>query len=175
MEPTPLLTFRRIDLARDADVAADNHRAASVATFGNDHSYLGKSKYLQWLERRVEEFPDGCVIAWLNSQCVGQLELEVPYGLGRGYIDLFIVTSPFRGRGFGRLLNDYAERYFHAWEAKRVELHVSPDNERAVNFYRKLGYRFVRADEGQSKLWKMAKLLAQPVPPPDKAGRSSGG
>lgn len=154
----PLLTFRRIDLARDGKLAAANHLAACMATYGDPARYEGERNYLNRLRQEIEEYPDGCVLAWLGERCVGQLELQVPYGSERGYVNLFIVTEPFRRRGFGRRLNEYAERYFRAWEASLVELHVSPTNHAAVSFYRAIGYRVVRDD---GALWKMAKTLVR--------------
>ena len=157
---TPTLTYRRIDPVADAAVAVSHHYDACVASFGDDSRYEGRERYLAFLRRQVEEFPDGCVLAFERGQCVGQMELQVPYGLAVGYVNLYYVTPPFRGRGYGRLMHEYAERYFRSWEASRVELHVSPTNERAVAFYRGLGYRFVAADEDpMTKLWKMCKEL----------------
>ena len=164
MSPThalsPTLTFRRIDPVADAALAARHHYEACVASFGDDSRYEGREKYLTWLRRQVEQFPDGCVLAFERGRCVGQMELQVPYGLTVGYVNLFYVAGDYRGRGYGTLMHAYAERYFRSWEAGRVELHVSPSNGRAVGFYRKLGYRFIAADEDpMTRLWKMQKKL----------------
>jgi ribosomal protein S18 acetylase RimI-like enzyme len=156
---TPRLVYRTIDPEADASLLVRNQRDACVATFGDDLRYQGDQRYLAWLRDKVEEFPDGCVLAMLDDRCVGQLELQVPFGLAVGYINLFYVAPFFRGQGYGRALYAYAEKYFRAWEAKRVELHVSPTNERAIGFYRRMGFRFVRADEGGTALWLMAKSL----------------
>jgi ribosomal protein S18 acetylase RimI-like enzyme len=99
-------------------------------------------------------------MAYLGDDFVGQLELEVPYGLNVGYINLYYVAAPFRRQGYGRRLHDYADRYFRAWEADRIALHVSPTNKRAVGFYRKMGYKVSAAsDDPGVRLWKMTKEL----------------
>src|SRR3954451_3165509 len=89
-----LLTFRRIDPARDATLAVAHHLDACVASFGTDAGYQGDASYLKWLRARVEEYPDGHVLAYRRSDgtCVGQVELQVPYGLAVGYVNLFYVT-----------------------------------------------------------------------------------
>jgi ribosomal protein S18 acetylase RimI-like enzyme len=159
---SPTLTYRRIDPAADAALAARHHFEACVASFGDESRYEGREKYLAWLKRQVEQYPDGCVLAFEKDRCVGQMEMQVPYGLAVGYVNLFYVTPEFRGRGYGTLLHQYADRYFRSWEARRIELHVSPTNERAVGFYRKMGYRFIAADEApMTRLWKMAKVLGE--------------
>ena len=153
----PQPTFRTINAELDAELVVANYRDTSRASYGRDPSDRAIRAYLPWLRTRVEEFPDGHVLAFLGDACVGQLELQVPYGLTCGYVNLFYVTPPFRGRGFGRALHAYAERYFRSWEATRVELHVTKTNRRAVRFYRTLGYRLTGIGRDQ---WKMSLQLA---------------
>lgn len=168
------LTYRRIDPDADADLVVGHHREACIATFGDSwrSRYEGPQRYLQYLRAKVEEFPDGCVLACLGGgggggdagkeTCVGQMELQVPYGLAVGYVNLYYITPSFRRLGLGRLMHrEYAERYFRAWEAERIELHVSPTNARAVRFYRRLGYEVVGVDGSPvAPLWRMAKAAS---------------
>ena len=157
---TSTLTYRTIDPSADAARVVGHQRDACVATFGNLKRHQGDERYLAWLAAKVEEFPEGFVLAFHGGRCVGHLELEVPYGLTTGYISLYYVTPPFRGMGLGRRMHqDYAERYFRSWEATRVELHVSPLNRRAVGFYQRLGYRFVGGEVPTAPLRRMAKVL----------------
>lgn len=157
---TPAVAFRTIDLASDADVVAANHFDACVASFGNgpDFRYEGRERYLRWLAGRIEEFPDGHVLAISEDDgtCVGQLQMQVPYGLAVGYVSLFYVTPPHRGFGFGRRLQARAERYVRSWEASTIQLHVSPSNAPAGAFYRAMGYRASRVE---GRMWRMVKAL----------------
>ena len=153
------LTFRTIDSARDARLAFAHQLDACVATYGDAKRCQAPLRYLEWLRGKVEEFPDGCVMAHLDHRCVGQLELHVPYGLTVGYVNLFYVVPEFRGLGYGDRLNEYAERYFRSWEARRVELHVSPINERAVRFYLRRGYTFSEPRDRGEALRLMSKVL----------------
>jgi ribosomal protein S18 acetylase RimI-like enzyme len=56
-------------------------------------------------------------------------------------------------------MHEYVERYCRSWEAKKVELDVSPINQRAMGFYRAIGYRLTAASE-RTHLWRMSKALA---------------
>ena len=159
MIAAPTLTWRRIDPDADAELVVSARRDACVETFGDDAHFEGARQYLATLRDKVDEFPDGHVIAFLDGKWVGQLELEVPYGKSVGYANLYYVAPAFRGLGFGRHLERYAERYFRSWEADRAELHVARTNERALGFYQAMGYRLVPSPAGGSGLWLMAKAL----------------
>ncbi len=154
-ETSSALTFRTINPDADRALVLAAYRQTHRASFGDDQACSAKS-YLPWLRARVEEFPDGHVLAFLGKRCVGQLELQVPYGLTVGYVNLFYVAPPFRGQGFGRALHERAERYFQSWQAERIELDVSATNTRAVGFYRHLGYRLTRVE---GRLWRMIRTL----------------
>jgi ribosomal protein S18 acetylase RimI-like enzyme len=159
----PTLTFRRIDPVRDAKLAVAHHLDACVASFGTDARYQGDASYLRWLRARVEEYPDGHVLVYrrCDGACVGQLELQVPYGFTAGYVNLFYVTESLRRQGYGAALHEYAERYFRSWEASRIDLHVSPANEAAVGFYRRMGYKLARVDPRRpGSMWLMSKALS---------------
>lgn len=169
----PPLTFRTIDPNGDADRCVADHRDASAATFGPGRPYEGRASYLRSLREGVAVYPDGFVLAFDGTRCVGHLELQVPYGADVGYVNLFYVPPADRGRGVGALLHAYAERYFRSWEATAVELHVGPENVRAIRFYRRLGYAFApepaptgRAARRASRMWKMTKRLGAADPHP---------
>jgi ribosomal protein S18 acetylase RimI-like enzyme len=165
---SPSLTLRTIDPVGDADRCAADHYDACVASFGESPRYEGRDAYLAWLRDKVDEYPEGFVLAYSGATFVGHLELQVPFGLPTGYVNLFYVAPEMRGRGFGQLLHAYAERYFRNWEVERTELHVSPQNIRAIRFYRRLGYKFSNEGNGSymtrdAKLWKMSKVLTAGV------------
>jgi len=160
MTPTIQLVYRRIDPAIDAELCLAHHQEACQISYGPGHAMPTQASYLPWLRERVEMYGDGHVLAFLDDgRCVGQLELEVPYGSETGYVDLFYVTPQFRGMGFGRMLNDYVERYFRSWEAREIELHVARTNTGALEFYRRLGYRYAPPDTRGNGLWRMIKAL----------------
>jgi ribosomal protein S18 acetylase RimI-like enzyme len=149
------LTFRTIDPVVDRALVVAAYRDTHRASFGDAQTSSIKS-YLPWLRSRVEEFPDGHLLAFAGKRCVGQLELQVPYGLSTGYVNLFYVAPAFRGQGFGCALHVRSERYFQSWQADRIELDVSATNTRAVGFYRHLGYRLSRVE---GRIWRMTRSL----------------
>jgi ribosomal protein S18 acetylase RimI-like enzyme len=153
------LTYRRIDPVADESFAYENYLAACVASYGDESHAISAKKYRSWLRSRVEEYPDGNVFALLDNAPVGQLELQAPYGLSTGYINLYAVAAPFRGMGLGRLMHAYVEKYFRSWEVRDIELHCSPNNVAALNLYRSLGYAFIKGDGRQ---WLMRRSIASP-------------
>jgi ribosomal protein S18 acetylase RimI-like enzyme len=153
------LTYRRIDPSTDTALAYQNYRETCMTSFGSARQCMTPAGYSLWLARRVEEFPDGHVLAILRGQVVGQLELQVPYGLDRGYVNLFYIAPPWRRLGFGRRLHDFAMRYFRGWEAEWIDLHVSPTNTPAVGFYRSLGYRVAEIEPGPRGMWRMERAV----------------
>ena len=155
---TPVVSYRTIDLGVDAELAVAHHRDACVCSFGDEARFQGRKRYLKWLESKVEEFPDGFLMAFVGERCVGQLELEVPYGLSSGYVNLFYVTEAFRGMGFGRAMHERGVKYFKSWEANEIRLHCSPTNLRALEFYRSLGYR-TRSRAADGSLLEMVKTI----------------
>ena len=158
MVEAPGLTFRTINPDNDADgeLAVAAYLDACRASYGNDSAFPGRRRHLAWLRSRVEEFPDGHVLAFDGGTYVGQLELQVPYGVTTGYVNLYFVAEAMRGKGYGRRLHEYADRYFRSWEATRVELHVSPLNQPALGFYRHMGYRLAKVE---GRLWRMARAV----------------
>jgi ribosomal protein S18 acetylase RimI-like enzyme len=151
------LQYRRIDPTINGDLAYSNYRETCIASFGHARRCLDAESYLRWLQQRVDEYPDGHMLAVLKGQIVGQIELQVPYGLDRGYVNLFYIANPWRRLGLGRRMHDFAISYFRSWEARRVELHVSPTNAAAVAFYRSLGYRLVMVEHEGSRMWRMER------------------
>jgi ribosomal protein S18 acetylase RimI-like enzyme len=165
MVPTPVpivdrsLRYRRIDPASDGQLAYAHYRETCIASFGAARRCISQSAYLRWLADRVDEFPDGHLLALLQGQVVGQLELQVPYGSDCGYVNLFWVAGSWRRLGLGRRMHDFALTYFRSWEARRIELHVSPTNHAAVAFYRSLGYRLVTAETNGDDVWLMERAV----------------
>jgi len=153
----PPITYRPIDPVRDRDLVTANYRDTCLASCASTEAVVG---YLPWLVRRVDEFPDGHLLAFIGDDCLGQLELQVPYGKSDGYVNLFCVTRGYRGRGFGRLLHERAEQYFHSWDATAIELDVHPANHRALRFYLSVGYVVRRREPTASgTMWRMTKTI----------------
>jgi ribosomal protein S18 acetylase RimI-like enzyme len=106
-----------------------------------------------------------------NAYCVLQVGTElVGYGLLRGWDEgyetpsLGIVIDPERqGRGHGRRLMEFLHEIARGRGARRIRLHVHPENVRAVKLYQSLGYVF---DGGAGAQWvgflELNPAVAQP-------------
>lgn len=74
--------------------------------------------------------------------CAGRMRpMPTYYGGGyAGYISDVFVDPSSRGLGIGRILVDAGVRWFRERDVLRLELHVVWRNERALQFYRRLGW-----------------------------------
>jgi ribosomal protein S18 acetylase RimI-like enzyme len=155
---TETLTYRTIQLPRDAARAVAFHADACRESFGEGDYQRRLERpehYLDRLAAGIEEFPDGHLLAFAGGKCVGQMELQVPYGLDTGYANLFYVAAAFRRQGYGRVMHARAEVYFRSWEARRIELHASPTNPAAMRFYEAMGYRVVGREGDMVRMRKV--------------------
>ena len=80
----------------------------------------------------------------------------IGYGMLRGWDEgyeipsLGIAIDPAQqGRGYGQRLMEFLHATARQHGAKRVRLRVHPDNHRAVELYRSLGYSFSGESDGQ--------------------------
>jgi ribosomal protein S18 acetylase RimI-like enzyme len=62
-------------------------------------------------------------------------------GHPRAYVDILVVASEAEGRGVGRALMDHVERWACERGFHEVVLDVFADNQRAIGFYERQGYR----------------------------------
>jgi RimJ/RimL family protein N-acetyltransferase len=95
--------------------------------------------YLSWLQDRIVEFPKGCVLARLDGSVVGQLESRLR-SAELGYVNLFYLVPEVRGTSLSAELHSYLVSTMRNVGVSRVQLTVSPTNQRAVGYYKKHGW-----------------------------------
>jgi ribosomal protein S18 acetylase RimI-like enzyme len=140
--PPGELSFRTIELERDAETAVAFRRDSYLCSFGTDEAFGGVAAYLAWLRDRIARQPLGQVHVWRGQQIVGQLEMVVQATTPpRGYINLFYLAPEWRGRGLSAALHQYALEFMRDGGASQVRLSVSPSNARALAYYRKYAWR----------------------------------
>lgn len=134
------MEFTTIDLEKDRETALKFRREAFRESFGATDSF-NEEDYLDWLQKKMNEHPEGIVFVRNNGRPIGQIDLSIREYRGRliGYVHLFYLEEEWRDRGLGMQLFDYAMRFFHERDITEFHLRVAPGNERAVAFYKKYG------------------------------------
>ena len=140
------LTFRTIDIPTHAAECVRFRRDSYACSFEDGLERFATENgsdgagYLTWLAERIREFPAGCVHAWLGDRIVGQIESRLRED-GSGKVNLFYLVPDVRGLGLGQQLHDHVVDVFRGAGVGILQLSVSVANQRALNFYRKLGWK----------------------------------
>jgi ribosomal protein S18 acetylase RimI-like enzyme len=100
------------------------------------------------LSRNLEEPPAGSFLFVAEDDSSGErcafLHLQTVTDYFTGHQNLHIgdiaVSRKFDGKGIGRALMAYAERFAREHRYERLQLNVFPGNERARKLYEELGY-----------------------------------
>ena len=97
-----------------------------------------------------------------EAQSAGLLDLDPLRGRGAGYgwISFLYLEPAYRGRGCGIQLLARAYTFFRAQGRRAVRLFAAEDNETALAFYRREGFREIGEERsGQGRLLLMEKKL----------------
>ena len=141
------LAFRDIDLEQHGALCTKIRAETFAVSFDTDALFWAEAGpqgefYLAALKERMEYLPGSCVHAWIGDDIVGMLELKPSArDSGVGYVNTFYLLPAFRGQGLTDALEDYIKDYFTGQGMTTVSLTVSPDNRRAVAYYRKHGWK----------------------------------
>ncbi|UFU01413.1 GNAT family N-acetyltransferase [Radiobacillus kanasensis] len=143
-----LLLFRTIDMKRDREKVIKYRKDSFRVSFGNLSGFGDEIEYLQWLEEKISLYPDGFVIAEMDNNPIGQLELSIREWNGKkiGYVHLYYLAPKYRGKGIGKELHRYARTFFESNRLMEYHLRVSPTNKRALRFYREIGLEEIGAE-----------------------------
>jgi ribosomal protein S18 acetylase RimI-like enzyme len=140
------LSFREIDLDRDAEICIQFRADSFVESFGSAERFYraagdGAKDYLEGLRAKNREWPGSCVHAWLDDRIVGQIEARREgTDSSRAHVLLYYLRPELRGLGLGEQLDAYVIRLCRAAGVSAATLRVSPTNSRAMAFYRKQGW-----------------------------------
>ncbi len=77
----------------------------------------------------------------LDGKIIGYLQYKLN-GVNKDiiWISQFVISSLYRGKGYGKRLFDEVKKIGRSLGYKRVELNCWSFNERAINFYKKIGF-----------------------------------
>ncbi|MDM5073848.1 MULTISPECIES: GNAT family N-acetyltransferase [Aeromonas] len=140
------MIIKEINLDNNYHFCVKARRESFYCSFGN---LIGFDKiicgYKNRIKMRLKTPGFHYYHVWLNDQIVGQLEFCSTWEkMNVGYIYLIYIEPQFRGSGLadelhGFILNKLLEAGCH-----QAVLSVSNTNKRAVSFYRKHHWRFLR-------------------------------
>ena len=134
-----------IVLPRDLQTCIAFRRDMYLASFGSldgldEEMGKGDALYVEQLEAKIAQVPEGNSHLWEGERIVGQAEMRFDDDPGAGYVSLFYLVPECRGQGLGRLLHEHAVSVFGARGMRAIRLSVSTRNAAAIAFYRKLGW-----------------------------------
>jgi GNAT superfamily N-acetyltransferase len=153
--------FRTIDVKKDRDTIVEFRKDSYLISFGSLERFGDENKYVERIAERAVKFPEGIVLIEENNNPIGQMELQiVSYeGTNIGYVNLYYLISEYRGKGYGKKLMDYSERFFRKHGMNEYHLRVSPNNHRAITFYVKSGMEKLQEEKDTHIVWRMRKSL----------------
>ncbi|EHH2556938.1 GNAT family N-acetyltransferase [Vibrio parahaemolyticus] len=139
------IAFRQISID-DLDLCVDARKDAYFCSFGH---YDGFDDFINgYRERIIErlETPEWFYIhIFVSGQFAGQLEFRsFSPEPETGYVHLIYLKSNFRGLGLAPKLQDYIVNVLFRAGCKRAVLSVSRTNTRALTFYKRHNWEFVR-------------------------------
>jgi ribosomal protein S18 acetylase RimI-like enzyme len=163
-----VLVFKPIDFDAHGDLCIAFRRDTFISSFGWDGFFAkdgdkGES-YLNRLRAHSSRFPDGNVHVWDDGAIVGQLEMRVLDDPRCGHVSLFYLVEQARGSGAGDYLQRYAMRFMRSQGVGAAQLNVSPTNARALNYYRKHGWKDCGLRPGRDDVHLMELIVTAATP-----------
>ncbi len=125
--------------------------------YGPAEAFDGVAYYRDALQEAAGE-PWAICEAMLGEERVGLLQLAVHRDADRGvgYIPFLYLRPEFRGQGLGIQLIGQAVSFYRMRNRDRLQLRVSPENQGALTFYRRYGFRELpEPPEGAHRLIRM--------------------
>ena len=110
--------------------------------FGTTYAANAANTEAQWRDRAAGRGPGRFVLAFVDGAAVGMAGAVVNAAGEFGLIAMW-VRPAYRGAGVAAALVEATKANATARGYSRVVLDVSPDNERATAFYKKLGFEFL--------------------------------
>ena len=143
--PTQLV-FRTIDLDKHFEIDYQFRKETYLASFGHADKHLSEDEYREWLSKRIRDYPQGHVHAWLGEDIIGQVlamprtDLS-PDNTLEGHVYGYYIAPQWRGQGYGFQLEAYVNDWFRQMGCHRITLSVSPANQTAMAFYTRQGWK----------------------------------
>jgi ribosomal protein S18 acetylase RimI-like enzyme len=159
--------FKTINLLADQNICINFRADSYQVSFGTTDEFYkedGAAKYLAWLEKLIQKYPNYCLHLWRNNEIVGQLEAQIQAhnpGEPTGYVNLFYIAPSFRGQGLGQLLDKTICSRFLDANLKIAKARVSKTNTNAIAFYQKQSWVIEMESPSDPRLWLIKKNLSE--------------
>ncbi|MBU4174500.1 MAG: GNAT family N-acetyltransferase [Actinobacteria bacterium] len=144
-----MVEIRKGTLADEEDVAV------LIRELGQELGITGDINPVSWYStlRKMLASPEWTfLLAEEGKKNVGLLILLILPSLYHGgntaAITELIVSEAFRGKGIGALLVEESKRIGRSMGCEELDVSVEVDNESAIGFYEKLGFKKKHADYG---------------------------
>lgn len=165
MGTVPDIKFDPIDLDLHADLCV---QFALDSTFGTPEKLMGEDglggqRYVQRMRDKIYADPSSCVFAWLDGEVVGQINLGRFNNESIGYIHFFYVIPEWRGRGVAKRMSEFTDEWFRQRRFNTAVLSVDLDNQRALRFYIRQGWKDLGPRPDRPDLHNMEKSIQQTV------------
>jgi GNAT superfamily N-acetyltransferase len=115
--------------------------------------------YLRWCLDAPER--PARLVAWLNHELVGHLELARRQDGSWAELSSLIVKESHRGKGIGHRMVRAAVRLVNQWDCHEVRLQVLENDQELINMYSNWGFR-LRGRPLGGYCW-----LTHPISPPE--------
>lgn len=137
----------------DADLYLYSYEDTWFESHGDLRGF-DRKLYLRNASEKTKKYPKALVKVMNAEGFVGMIQLDTNRGTKEkeGWISLIYLSEAYRKRGLGIQLIGYAATYFSALGRNKLLLHVSVQNEKAIEFYKNSGFRIVDEVQGVASM-----------------------
>ncbi|CAM3682977.1 putative acetyltransferase [Vibrio aerogenes CECT 7868] len=138
--------FKPVNPDKDFSFCVAARRDAYLCSFGSEKGFeTFLSGYQARMCERLTQPEWHYYHVWVDGEIAGQLEFRnVSPQPETGYVNLIYLRPAFRGAGLADELQQFICRTLSQAGCKQMMLSVSRTNQRALSFYKKSGWKYLR-------------------------------
>ncbi|WP_102275552.1 GNAT family N-acetyltransferase [Cytobacillus massiliigabonensis] len=157
------LNVRVVNFENDKNILIQFRKDTEIENTGTLDGFDFKA-YLNRVRERVNKLPIGQLIIEKDNIPVGQMGFGITNyeSIEIGYVDLLYLLPDYRGKGLGKELIRYADKFFSEINVSEYHLRVSSNNHIAINLYTHLGMVKIEEEYPENEkypVWRMRKVL----------------
>lgn len=142
------IEFKKIQLASDFKLCMEAREDAYFCSFQTCDGFKQFiSGYKRFIYKSIHDEQWFYLHVWQNNQIVGQLEFcSHSHEPSTGYIQLIYLFPAYRGKGIAQKIHQFICSSLIAAGCKKAMLTVSRSNHRAISYYARHGWTYVKAN-----------------------------